>query len=84
MSFVHKLCKDNKCEDAFNENNCKIQGLQLKEMVENGRDLGCLYYLDSVPSGNTFDHANLAQCFVSKLSLHSMLGHPSDHALNKI
>lgn len=46
---VHKLCKDSKYEVVSNEHNCKIQGLQSKWMVENGRESGGLYYFDSVP-----------------------------------
>ncbi|XP_023754962.1 uncharacterized protein LOC111903417 [Lactuca sativa] len=47
---VHKICKDSNCEVVFNEHNCKIQGLQSKEMVGNGRESGGLYYINSVPS----------------------------------
>ncbi|XP_052626943.1 uncharacterized protein LOC128133515 [Lactuca sativa] len=51
---VHKLCKDTNCEVVFNENCSKVQGLQSKKVVENGRDSGGLYYLDAFPSDNNF------------------------------
>lgn len=80
---VHKVCKDNKCEAVFNEHSCKIQDLHSKEMVGNGNESGGLYYVDSVPSGNSF-RSNSTVCCVSKLTWHNRLGHPSDQALNSL
>ena len=57
---VHKVCKDSKCEVVCNEYSFKIQGLQSKEMVVNGRESG-------VPSGNSFS-SNYVVCYVSKLT----------------
>lgn len=40
--YVHKLCKDYKCEVGFNEHKCKIQDLQSKMMIESGKECGVL------------------------------------------
>nr|KAJ0213000.1 hypothetical protein LSAT_V11C400157850 [Lactuca sativa] len=79
---VHKVCKDSTCEVIFNEHGCKIQGLQSKVMVGNGRESGGLYYMNNEPSGNSLRVNNSSSfCCVSKLTWHNRLGHPSDQAL---
>ncbi|KAL7603047.1 hypothetical protein Lser_V15G18902 [Lactuca serriola] len=49
LLYVHMVCKDSNCEVIFNEHSCKIQGLQSKEVIGNGREFGGLYYINSVP-----------------------------------
>ncbi|XP_052625052.1 uncharacterized protein LOC128132492 [Lactuca sativa] len=85
LLFVHKVYKDSNYEIVFNEHSCKIQGLQSREMVGNGRESGGIYYINSVPSSNSSSVNNSTSiCCVSKLIWHNKLGHPSDQALSSL
>ncbi|XP_052620925.1 uncharacterized protein LOC128126829 [Lactuca sativa] len=82
---VHKVYKDSNCEVVFNEHNCKIQDLQSKVMVGNGRESGGLYYINSAPLGS-LSNSSISSfvCCVSKLTWHNRLGHPSDQVLSSL
>ncbi|XP_052622644.1 uncharacterized protein LOC111911314 [Lactuca sativa] len=70
LPFVHKLCKDTNCEIVFDENCCKIQDLQSKKVVENGRESGGLLghpteqALNSLKHTLNFDNSSLPPCEV--------------------
>ncbi|KAI3499188.1 hypothetical protein L1887_34981 [Cichorium endivia] len=81
---VHKLCRDSKCNVVFDEHNCIIQDSRSKGTVETGSESGGLYYMSCCPSGTMLSKANLAKCFVSKITWHSRLGHPAEQALNTL
>ena len=79
---VYKLCKDSRCQVTFNENECLIQDLQSKGMVENGNQSGGHYYLNGLPTGNIEANVCVPNCFISKFTWHNRLGHPAEPALN--
>ncbi|XP_052622581.1 retrovirus-related Pol polyprotein from transposon RE2 isoform X2 [Lactuca sativa] len=82
---VHKVCKDSNCKVVFNEHNCKIQDLQSKVTVGNGRESGGLYYINSAPLGSLSNSSiSSSVCCVSKLTWHNRLGHPSDQVLSSL
>lgn len=69
------------CEVVFNEHDCKIQALQWKNVVENGKVQGIVLSW-CFPLG--IRSCNFAKCCVSKLTSHNRLGHHAKQALNSL
>ena len=69
------------CEVVFNEHDCKIQALQWKNVVENGKVQGIVLSW-CFPLG--IRSCNFAKCCVSKLTWHSRLDHPAEQDLNSL
>ncbi|KAI3753423.1 hypothetical protein L2E82_25475 [Cichorium intybus] len=80
---VHKLARDSRVGVYFDENNCyicNVQDLQANPIVTTGKVSGGLYFLDNkkVSCNNS---SSLSVCYVSKMTWHHRLGHPSDQVL---
>ncbi|KAI3788114.1 hypothetical protein L2E82_00783 [Cichorium intybus] len=80
---VHKLARDSRIGVYFDENNCYLcntQDLHTNPIVTTGKVSGGLYFLDNkkVSCNNS---SSLAVCYVSKMTWHQRLGHPSDQVL---
>ncbi|KAI3521421.1 hypothetical protein L1887_10887 [Cichorium endivia] len=80
---VHKLARDSRLGVYFDENNCYLcntQDLHTNPIVTTGKVSGGLYFLENkkVSCNNS---SSLAVCYVSKMTWHQRLGHPSDQVL---
>ncbi|KAI3520153.1 hypothetical protein L1887_09386 [Cichorium endivia] len=80
---VNKLVHDSGLGVYFSENNCYLcikQGLLIKPIVEIGEESRGLYWMENCRVSCQSSSWN-SQCYVSKLTWHNRLGHPSDQVL---
>jgi len=81
---VHKVCKDSNREVVSDENSCMVQDSLSKQKIEIGNENGGLYHLNNSFLGIKTANSNFSKCYVSKHTWRCRLGHPIEHALNKL
>ncbi|KAI3781572.1 hypothetical protein L2E82_11589 [Cichorium intybus] len=80
---VHKLARDSRIGVYFNEHNCYLfntQDLQVNPIVTTGNVMKGLYFLNN-NKVSCHNSSSESVCYISKLTWHQRLGHPSDQVL---
>nr|GEY18498.1 ribonuclease H-like domain-containing protein [Tanacetum cinerariifolium] len=80
---VNKIIKNSKMFVGFDEENCYIQDLTRKKILETSSELRGLYLFDMHHKSSTYvGESNMIMSFnVSKILWHNRLGHPADQVL---
>ncbi|KAI3825951.1 hypothetical protein L1987_07722 [Smallanthus sonchifolius] len=78
---VNKMAKENKLYTLFTESHCYIQDLVNQKLAMTGNEMGGLYILNSLGTGQNHNlNSQIPKSTVTEL-WHSRLGHPSDQVL---
>ncbi|GJV21726.1 ribonuclease H-like domain-containing protein [Tanacetum coccineum] len=86
LMFVHKVARDSKFSDCFDESNCYVLPQDLREMkfLRIGRQKCGLYYFNGNQGTNLGCKNSRFTCNLSKDIWHCRLGHPSDQVLSAL